>query len=132
MGAFVDRLGTGDVHDRLVRALEGRGAFRRFKDLLFEHPEVQTQWREFHDRQDEFKNLARLQRIEHKAQIVVDQARAIGWLTNTRTTYPGLEEATVDLADATEPIAVSDPRILVLGLATPQPDTSYPTLSSWE
>lgn len=34
---------------RLERALGGRGPFRRFKDELYDHPEVQQQWYAFKD-----------------------------------------------------------------------------------
>lgn len=33
----------------LARAIEGRGAFRRFKDTLFEFPRLQQQWFAFRD-----------------------------------------------------------------------------------
>lgn len=35
--------------DLLARAIEGRGAFRRFKDALFEFPELRQAWFAFHD-----------------------------------------------------------------------------------
>lgn len=35
--------------DLLSRAIEGRGAFRRFKDTLFGFPELRQTWFEFHD-----------------------------------------------------------------------------------
>src|SRR5207302_11230480 len=35
--------------DLLSRAIEGRGAFRRFKDTLFECPELREAWFRFHD-----------------------------------------------------------------------------------
>ncbi|RZT89217.1 nucleotidyltransferase-like protein [Pseudonocardia sediminis] len=45
---------TRGVHDRraaglLDRAIDGRGAFRRFKNTLFEFPEVRDQWYRFRD-----------------------------------------------------------------------------------
>lgn len=55
------RVGYGDlsdfvagVRDRraaelLDRAIAGRGAFRRFKDTLFEFPELRERWFEFHE-----------------------------------------------------------------------------------
>ena len=46
---FDDR-GTGA--DRLARAISGRGAFRRFKDVLFDRPGLLTRWYAFsNDRQ---------------------------------------------------------------------------------
>lgn len=37
------------ARDLLERAIAGRGAFRRFKDTLFEFPELRKSWFEFHD-----------------------------------------------------------------------------------
>ena len=43
---------VGDVRlsDLLTRALTGRGAFRRFKDTLFDYAELRQEWFTFHDR----------------------------------------------------------------------------------
>jgi len=45
---------VAQVHDRraadlLSQAIEGRGAFRRFRDTLFEFPELREAWFAFHD-----------------------------------------------------------------------------------
>jgi hypothetical protein len=45
---------VAQVHDRraadlLSRAIEGRGAFRQFRDTLFEFPELREAWFAFHD-----------------------------------------------------------------------------------
>jgi len=45
---FAERV-AAKAHDLLARAIEGRGAFRRFKDTLFEFPELRQTWFEFHD-----------------------------------------------------------------------------------
>lgn len=37
------------ARDLLERAIAGRGAFRRFKDTLFDFPELRQAWFEFHD-----------------------------------------------------------------------------------
>jgi hypothetical protein len=44
---FIDELDDPDVADRLARAISGRGAFRRFKDTLFDRPYLMTQWYAF-------------------------------------------------------------------------------------
>jgi predicted nucleotidyltransferase len=46
---FAERVSDPKAHDLLTRAIEGRGAFRRFKDTLFEWPELRQKWFEFHD-----------------------------------------------------------------------------------
>jgi hypothetical protein len=50
------------VHDprpreQLQRAIEGRGAFRRFKDTLFDFPELRESWFKFHDARMERRAL---------------------------------------------------------------------------
>lgn len=37
------------LHDRLVRAVAGRGAFRRFKDVLVGYPAERQKWFDFRD-----------------------------------------------------------------------------------
>ncbi|MEA3501061.1 MAG: UPF0158 family protein [Candidatus Marinimicrobia bacterium] len=37
----------GKLKELLVIALDGKGAFRRFKDVLYEFPEIQKKWYEF-------------------------------------------------------------------------------------
>ena len=49
MRDFVERVGDPRAGDLLGRAIEGRGAFRRFKDTLFEFPELRDSWFAFHD-----------------------------------------------------------------------------------
>ncbi len=46
---FTQRVADPKARDLLARAIEGRGAFRRFKDTLFEWPELRQTWFEFHD-----------------------------------------------------------------------------------
>src|SRR5712691_11467042 len=59
---FTERVRDPHARDLLERAIAGRGAFRRFKDTLFEFPELREQWFSFHD--------ARMER------------RALRWLAN--------------------------------------------------
>jgi predicted nucleotidyltransferase len=49
MQDFVARVPDRRAADLLERAIEGRGAFRRFKDTLFEFPELRETWFKFHD-----------------------------------------------------------------------------------
>ena len=49
MQDFVARGPQRRAADLLARAIEGRGAFRRFKDTLFEFPELREAWFRFHD-----------------------------------------------------------------------------------
>lgn len=46
---FTLRVRDPRARDRLERAIEGRGAFRRFKDTLFDFPELREVWFSFHD-----------------------------------------------------------------------------------
>jgi predicted nucleotidyltransferase len=81
MADFSATVPDPEIRRRLERAIEGRGAFRRFKDELLEHPELRAAWFALAD--------ARTQR------------RAVQWLT---------DKGLVDAADAEREIAArSDP-----------------------
>lgn len=49
MEDFIGRVQDPRARDLLQRAIEGRGAFRRFKDTLFEFPDLRSAWFAFHD-----------------------------------------------------------------------------------
>jgi Uncharacterised protein family (UPF0158) len=49
MADFVAAVHHRRAADLLDRAISGRGAFRRFKDTLFEFPELRDQWFRFRD-----------------------------------------------------------------------------------
>ena len=49
MAEFVAGVHHRRAADLLDRAIAGRGAFRRFKDTLFEFPELREQWFRFRD-----------------------------------------------------------------------------------
>lgn len=49
MAEFVAAVQHRRAADLLDRAITGRGAFRRFKDTLFEFPELRDQWFRFRD-----------------------------------------------------------------------------------
>lgn len=49
MEDFIARVGDPRARELLERAVAGRGAFRRFKDTLFEFPELREAWFKFHD-----------------------------------------------------------------------------------
>src|SRR5438105_4139198 len=48
MEDFAGQVGDARARDLLLRAIAGRGAFRRFKDTLFEFPELRDAWFRFH------------------------------------------------------------------------------------
>jgi len=49
MVLFLDEIDDERLANRLSRALEGRGAFRRFRDELSKHDEPYTRWHRFRD-----------------------------------------------------------------------------------
>lgn len=49
MEDFIERVRDPRARDLLKRAIEGRGAFRRFKDTLLELPDLRTAWFKLHD-----------------------------------------------------------------------------------
>ncbi len=44
MERFIQRVENDRLRERLWDAIQGRGAFRRFKDLLYRYPDVQERW----------------------------------------------------------------------------------------
>jgi predicted nucleotidyltransferase len=44
MADFTASVPDPDLRDQLERAISGRGAFRRFKDELFDHPDLRAAW----------------------------------------------------------------------------------------
>ena len=54
---FVARVRDPRAHDLLERAIAGRGAFRRFKDTLFDFPKLREAWFAFHDRRMECRAI---------------------------------------------------------------------------
>lgn len=53
MEDFVSCVRDPRARDQLERAIAGRGAFRRFKDTLLEHPDLRRSWFAFHDQRGE-------------------------------------------------------------------------------
>jgi hypothetical protein len=51
MERFIGSVGDDRLRERLWSAIRERGAFRRFKDLLARHPQVEDKWFEFKDAQ---------------------------------------------------------------------------------
>ncbi len=49
MVAFTESLEAENLKEKLWIALNGRGAFRRFKDVLLSHPEKREEWFKFQD-----------------------------------------------------------------------------------
>jgi len=49
MEDFIAQVRDPRARELLERAIEGRGAFRRFKDTLFDFPELRAAWFKFHD-----------------------------------------------------------------------------------
>src|SRR5438552_3520794 len=54
---FIARVRHPRAREMLSRAIAGRGAFRRFKDTLFEFPELREAWFHFHDTRMERRAL---------------------------------------------------------------------------
>jgi hypothetical protein len=49
MEEFAASVSDAGLRDLLEVALDGRGAFRRFKDVLARYPQGREQWSRFHD-----------------------------------------------------------------------------------
>jgi hypothetical protein len=75
MQDFVAYVRDPAMRGMLERALAGRGAFRRFKDSLLDHPELRRAWFDFHDARGE--------------------RRAIEWLLDRGLVEPADAEAAI-------------------------------------
>jgi predicted nucleotidyltransferase len=75
MAEFVRRVPDHRAANLLARAIEGRGAFRRFKDTLFEFDELRAKWFAFHDTRMRRRAIAWL--AEHDVIDGADAERAI-------------------------------------------------------
>ncbi|MDO8689405.1 MAG: UPF0158 family protein [Dehalococcoidia bacterium] len=51
MEEFIACVDDRDLQNRLEGAIRGKGAFRRFKDVLLRHPGEEARWFQFKDRQ---------------------------------------------------------------------------------
>lgn len=49
MREFAGTIEDGELGERLLQAIAGRGAFRAFRILLDDHPEARDAWRVFAD-----------------------------------------------------------------------------------
>ena len=49
MEEFVSNIKDERIRDRLFRAIQGKGAFRRFKDTISEWPDLEKRWYEYKD-----------------------------------------------------------------------------------
>ncbi|MGH2763789.1 MAG: UPF0158 family protein [Thermoleophilaceae bacterium] len=96
MEDFVKRVRDARARDLLSRAIEGRGAFRRFKDALLELPELRQAWFAFHDARMQRRALDWL-----AAEGLVDQGAA----EQARDEHPDPELP--ELARAFDPHAVA-------------------------
>ena len=67
MEAFIYQLPSGENQDILDRAIRGRGAFRRFKDKLYDL-RLEQQWYKYRD--DAYERIAREWCAQHKIDVV--------------------------------------------------------------
>ena len=97
MEDFVANVRDPRARDLLERAIQGRGAFRRFKDTLFEFPELRQAWFRFHD--------ARMER------------RALQWLADEGVFDPAAAERAIlergdpdlpELAGPFDPVEIAE------------------------
>lgn len=64
MERFIATVASPSLRDRLDRAISGRGAFRRFRDVLAEHPPEETRWYAFKQQRDQRRMLDWLESID--------------------------------------------------------------------
>jgi Uncharacterised protein family (UPF0158) len=57
MEDFIETVENAGLRDRLWRAIDGRGAFRRFKEVLFDDPAERDRWYAFKNARDRDRAL---------------------------------------------------------------------------
>jgi hypothetical protein len=63
MEEFIETLGDPNLKEKLYIAIDGPGAFRRFKDVLISYPEERERWFALRDKKIENKGLEWLKSI---------------------------------------------------------------------
>lgn len=76
MEEFASAVADRRAGDLLLRALAGRGAFRRFKDTLLEFPDLRESWFAFHDLRMRRRAIEWLSRVGLVALDVAERAIA--------------------------------------------------------
>lgn len=51
--SFIETIDDVALQNSLFKAIKGRGAFRRFKDILLDHPSLQERWRDYEAKKQE-------------------------------------------------------------------------------
>lgn len=64
MVEFIARVRDQRMREQLARSIEGRGAFRRFKDTLYPHDELRQAWFKFRDHRAEWRAVEWL--VDHE------------------------------------------------------------------
>ncbi len=67
MEAFIETVSDEHAQTRLLAAIQGKGAFRRFKDTLTRYPEERDRWFEFLDARNRERVLSWLREEEIQA-----------------------------------------------------------------
>jgi hypothetical protein len=57
MQEYIWSLEDEHLHELLEVAIQGSGAFRRFKDVLYRYPEAQDNWFKFRDEREQRRML---------------------------------------------------------------------------
>jgi hypothetical protein len=74
MASFTGTVTDDGLRSRLEVALDGRGAFRRFKNVLAAAPPERERW--FHFRNELLQAAARAWLVEHELQVTTEPRRA--------------------------------------------------------
>lgn len=88
---FARAVADAAARGRLERALEGRGAFRRFRDAMAAFPDLETRWHEFERLRSDCRALDWLEQVDIAEPAQVDALRnsrsadAVAILADLRT-----------------------------------------------
>jgi hypothetical protein len=87
---FVKTIETSDAKARIEAAINGKGAFRRFKDILMTMPDERRRWFEFRDQ------MIRKRIIDWVLEHGIKASNPIPWIENTPVTAANLPIAAVE------------------------------------
>ena len=76
MVKFTYTIDDTQIRHRLERALEGRGAFRRFRDILYDHDQLRLEWFTFRDHRTKRRAIHWLASADLVSDTDADQAIA--------------------------------------------------------
>ncbi len=91
LDAFIKSVDDDELRGRMEAAVNGKGAFRRFKDILLTLPDERRRWFEFRD------HLLRQRLVEWVRELGIEPTNTPPWDGNAAPPSPGSENNPLDI-----------------------------------